>query len=434
MIKNQGNFEKAKNELKNDLNNAVAHIYEKKNKINGPLSNVVITLKDLYATDDAPTQASSKILEGFEPKYNAEIVNKLLNAGANIVGKMHLDELALGGTGMYSSFGKINNPIDSKRMPGGSSAGSVATMTKNISIAIGSDTGDSIRLPASYCGLVGFKPSYGAVSRFGMYPFASSLDVVGWFSHNVNDAIEVSKILYGFDKKDFSSTDVEKPVLESLKPQKIIFLNMKNMLSDNVSQEYDKLKSQIKSDKIEIITIEPNIELFDLFGIVYSIISFSESSSNNSNLSGIPFGNRIDGKNWEEIIIKTRTNGFGRMVQKRFALGSYFLLPENKDLLLGKAQKIRRLIKNYFDDIFQDSILVYPTAGIAPLWTESIKENWYKYFLTYSNFIGNPSISIPWIKDESMPVNLSIDGKIYDDKKLLSYSLYIEKLLGDYNE
>ena len=434
MIKVTGNITNAINELSNDENNAVAHVYKNAKSSSGELSNVVITLKDNYATNDAPTQASSLLLKGFTPKYDAEVVIRLKEAGAAIVGKTHLDELALGGTGEYSAFGIINNKLDSSRMPGGSSSGAAVTFSENISIAIGSDTGDSVRLPASYQGIVGFKPSYGAVSRFGLFPFASSLDTVSWFAHNVNDIIESAKVLYGVDTNDQTSVLVEKPVNKVTKPKTVSYFSMSNVLSEVANKEYEESIKKIKDDGIEVREIKINKELFELIDVVYSVISFSESSSNNSNLTGIPFGNSSDGSDWNDKVIKTRTNGFGDMVKRRFTLGSFFLLPENQEPIFKQAQKVRRVLKNFFEEVLKDSILIYPTASIAPLWKEGKKKTWYSSFLSYSNLVGNPSISIPWIKEKNMPINMSVDGALYKDGELLSQALYLEELIGGKHE
>lgn len=179
MIKHKGNIQTATNEFLNDKNNAVSFVYENAKFSEGLLNGATVSIKDLFATKDAKTQASSKILDGFTPNYDATVVEKLRTSGAAIIGKTHMDELALGGTGTLSGYGVITNPLDPTRMVGGSSSGAAATLTNAISIAIGSDTGDSVRQPASLVGKVGFKPSYGAVSRFGMYAFASSLDTAG---------------------------------------------------------------------------------------------------------------------------------------------------------------------------------------------------------------------------------------------------------------
>ncbi len=434
MINTKGNLKLAIEEFKSNNNNAIAHVFEDAKFGNGSLNESVISIKDNYATKNGKTMASSMLLKNFDAGYNADAIQKLIDAGAAIVGKTHLDELALGGTGEYSAFGKINHPTDKDRMPGGSSSGAASTFTKNISVALGSDTGDSVRLPASYVGSVGFKPSYGAVSRYGLFAFASSLDTVSWFTHNVNDSIEVSKVLYGLSENDFSSVEVVVPEIKKTKPSKITLLNFENEISSDVKSNYESLKSKFEEDGIEVVSIDINKELFDLIGVTYSVISYSEAFSNNSNLTGVSFGERHDGDSWDEIIRNSRTEGFGEMVKRRFTLGSFFLLPENQERYFVKAQKIRTAIINFFTDLLKDSLLVYPTATIAPTWKDGKADSWYSDFLAYSNLVGNPAISIPWMESENLPVNISIDAKIYNDKELLSNALYIEDMIGGDNE
>ena len=427
-MKHKADVKKAIISLKEDKNNAVAFVYEDAKE-----SEIVLTLKDLFATKDAPTQASSKLLKGFKPGYDATIVKKLKEANASIVGKTHMDELALGGTGEFSAFGLITNPLDSSRIVGGSSSGAAATLNEHINVAIASDTGDSVRLPASYNGFVGFKPSYGAVSRYGMFAFASSLDTVGWLTHNVSDAIEVSKILYGFDELDMTSLKVDKPIDEEVKPKTIAVLEHEYFDSSSFSRFHNFVK-ELEADGIVVNKVKIPNEIIESIGTVYDVISYSEASSNDSNLNGVSFGNRKDGSSWEEIMDNTRSNGFGPMVQRRFTLGSYFLQKENQNEILLKAQKVRRLIKNEFNKIFSShDILIYPTATIAPLISEGKEDVWFSSFLAFSNLIGNPSISIPLTKVNNMPMGLSIDSKIYSDKKLLSMALYLEKKIGGKN-
>lgn len=295
-IKNIGNIKAAIEELKKDGNNAVSFVYENAKANEGLLSGATVTIKDNFATTDAPTQGSSKILENFMPHYDAEVVSKLRRAGATFVGKTHLDELALGGTGTYSAYGVIKNPLDNKRMVGGSSSGAAATFSKNITIALGSDTGDSVRLPASYTNNYGFKPSYGAISRFGLYAFATSLDTVGFFAHNVNDLIVTSNVLFGEDIKDFSSRTVEKPVLNEVKPKSVAMLLNTEFLSKKINDDYENLKKTLIAEGIKINEYKLDTKLLEAINTCYMVISFSEASSNNANLNGIAFGNTVNGK------------------------------------------------------------------------------------------------------------------------------------------
>ncbi|EFF41778.1 amidase family protein [Mycoplasmopsis alligatoris] len=437
---NKGNYLLAYNELKNDKNNAVSWLNnqtfnESKNN-NLALNNAIFTIKDVFATNFAKTQASSKILENFEPKYNATVVQKLLDAGAFAIAKVHNDELALGGTGTFSAYGLITNRLDSKRYAGGSSSGSIVTLSDNISFALGSDTGDSVRLPASFNGKVGFKPSYGAISRYGMFAYASSLDTVSYFAHNVNDIALISKSVYGIDKKDMTSIEVKIDNVTKLKPKKVIAFNLKNYLEDYVQQAYISVLEKLKKQNIEVTILEPNVELLRAIKPVYDIVSYSEASSNLANLAGIGFGAREKGNNWEEIMTNTRSKNFGMMVQRRLSLGSYYLYSENQKDVFLKAQKVRRLISEYYKSLHsQADLVLYPAAAnIAPLFSDNTKHDFMDYILTGANLNGNPSLTIPMGKKENMPFSITLDSALYNDEKLLSYSLYLEEILGGKNE
>ena len=435
---NIGNFKNAQEELKNDKNNAVASVFEYDNNLNnGLLNDVVFTLKNNYAKKFNSTDASSNILKDFNPSYNATILEKLFNSGAKLVATTNLDEFGLGGTGEYSNRGLIMNPLNNSYYVGGSSSGSAATFTKNIGFAIGSDTGDSVRLPASNIGAVGFKPSYGAVSRYGLFSYASSMDTVAWFTHNVNDSAILAQILFGLDKKDLTSLDIPIKDIKITKPNKIAYLDCFDLIEDYVSIEYKKLIEKLQNDGIIVEKITPKKELFNAIKIVYEIISFSEASSNLSNLNGVSFGQRQKGKDWEEIFTNTRSSGFGLMVQRRLALGSFYLEKDNQENYFIRSQKIRRLIFDWFNKVYDNyDFLLFPSSpSIAP--KKSIKRKDFEYMdyiLTASNLVGNPSINMKLGTFDNMPFNISMDSKIYSDEKLFSYALYIEKFLGENND
>lgn len=434
---NKGNLKNALKEVENDNNNSIASVFkDNTNNNKGLLQDVVFTLKNNYAKSFDSTDASSNLLMGFNPSYDATIFNKLIKCGAILVATTNLDEYGLGGTGQYSNRGLILNPINKDYLVGGSSSGSAASFSKNIGFSIGSDTGDSVRLPASNIGKVGFKPSYGAVSRYGLFAYASSLDTVAWFTHNVNDSWLIASVLYGKDKNDMTSVDVDiDSFIKEIKPKKIAYLNCFDQLSEEVKLAYKKFINLLELDKnIELIKIEPNIELLNSIKTVYDIISFSEASSNLSNLNGVHFGNRKSGSNWEEIFKNTRSEGFGFMVQRRLALGSYFLEKQNQEEIFVRAQKVRRLISNWFNDIHDNSdIFIYPSSSSsAPLKNNKVEfvNKYMNFILTSSNLVGNPSISIKLGNDKNhMPFNLTIDSKIYNDKNLLAYSLFVENII-----
>ncbi len=432
---NKGNFKLAITELSNDNNNAVIEVYNVENKKLGNLSNVIFTLKDVFATKDNSTTASSNILINFKPHYNATVFQKLIDQGATNVAKVFCDELAMAGTGTYSRFGIISNPLNKTRMVGGSSSGSAATFTENIGFALGSDTGDSVRLPASYVGKVGFKPSYGAVSRWGLFAYATSLDTVGWFSHNVNDSFVIAKTLYGIDDKDLTSVNIKLDKLEIKKPKQVSYLNCFPYLDEKVSIDYQKFINTLEEQNIKVKKIEINIDLLTAIKPVYDVISFSEASSNLSNLTGVGFGKRIEGNDWQDTISKTRSEGFGFMVQKRLALGSFFLEKNNQKELFLRAQKIRRLISDWYTKIFDEcDVFIFPSSNsIAPLLKDANKnsDNFMNWILTAANLVGNPSINFKLGEFNNMPFNISIDSKLYNDEVLFSYSLFLEKMWNE---
>lgn len=434
---NKGNKQKAIESLSKNDNNAVCSVFEMENKNDGILKNVVFTIKNNYAKKFGTTDGSSNILEGFNPGYNATILDKLLNAGAQLVASTNLDEFGLGGTGTYSNRGLILNPLNKEYYVGGSSSGSAATFDENIGFAIGSDTGDSVRLPASNIGKVGFKPSYGAVSRYGLFSYASSLDTVAWFSHNINDCIILAQTLYGIDKLDLTSTNVKIDDVKLIKPKKIAYLDCFDLLEDYVAKDYQLFIDKLKNESIEVVKIQPDKQLLNAIKIVYEVISFSEASSNLSNLCGVGFANRQEGKDWEEIFTNTRSKGFGLMVQRRLALGSYYLEKENQDKYFIRSQKVRTLIIEWFNKIYEQyDCLIYPSsASIAPKVNDQNKDYQYmSYILTSSNLTGNPSLNMKLGTYNNMPFNISFEAKRNNDEKLLSMGLYFEKLLGDSND
>ncbi|QZE12684.1 Asp-tRNA(Asn)/Glu-tRNA(Gln) amidotransferase GatCAB subunit A [Mycoplasma sp. Ms02] len=428
-----GNWQEAQKELQADTNNALKYLFQTKNENKGVLQNAVFTIKDNIATKNAPTTASSKILEGFQPSYDATIVEKLVQAGALPIAKVNHDELALGGTGTFSAFGLITNPLDSQRLVGGSSSGSVATFTKNIAFSLGSDTGDSVRLPASYNGVVGFKPSYGAISRYGLFAYASSLDTHAYFTHSVNDAALVSQVVYGKDSKDMTSKEVAIANITELKPKKVVALNLSSFVEPYVADAYEKLLDQLKSKNVEVELVSVNQDILRAIKPVYDIISYSEASSNLANLNGIAFGNRQDSNNWADIMTQTRTKNFGEMVQRRLTLGSFYLYTENQEKIFIKAQKVRRVIKNYLEELQRKGdILIYPASAAVAPYIDSSKNKSYDfmdYILTGANLVGNPSLSIPLAKKDHLPFNLAIDSFLYNDEKLLSHALWVEGVI-----
>ncbi|AZZ65294.1 Asp-tRNA(Asn)/Glu-tRNA(Gln) amidotransferase subunit GatA [Metamycoplasma phocicerebrale] len=433
------NIKKIIQNLKEDQNNAIAYVFENaKLNSSGLLANTVFSIKDNYADINVNARASSKFLENFKPQYKSTVIKLLEEEGSTCVARTNLDEFGLGGSGEYSAFGLIKNPLNTKHLVGGSSSGAAATFSNDIDFAIGSDTGDSVRKPASNIGKIGFKPSYGAISRYGLFAFATSLDTVAYFSHSVKDLIKISSVLYKPDfEKDMTSIDLsfDYKNIKEIKPKKIAYLNCFDKLNPDISIAYKEFLNKLEKEGIELIKVEENLKILNSIDVIYKVIAFSEASSNLSNLTGVHFGQRIEGKNWMDSYTKTRSINLGKMVQSRLILGSYFLESENQIRYFVKAKRMRRIMKEYFDKIHDlADIFIYPaTNDIAPeIGKESKYNSYLNNILTYANLVGNPSLTMKLKEDsiKNLPFNISIDAKRNKDTKLFSHALYLEKILG----
>ena len=444
MIINKGNLKKAYEELKLNKNNAIGYLFSN-TKLNQDtsklLSNCIFTIKDNYADLNVPCRGSSLFLKEFYPNYKSTVQKLLEEEGAICVARTNLDEFGLGGSGEHSAYGKIFHPLNDKYLVGGSSSVAAATFTNNISFSIGSDTGDSVRKPASNIGKIGFKPSYGAISRYGLYAFATSMDTVAYFVHNINDLILLSSVLYKDDKKhDLSSKNLSFNHNDVCiqKPKTVAYLDCFNELEPYVAKAYKNLLEKLQKNGIKIINIKVNKTLLESIDTVYRVIAFSEASSNLSNLVGISFENSNHNKNWEDYSTELRTKNIGTMAQARLILGSYFLEKENQIKYFLKAKKIRAYLQNYFNDIHNKyDLFIFPASNdSAPLVNKQYKSSYMDYILTLANLVGNPSLTMKMgtNSNNNLPFNIALDTKMYDDVKLFSYSLYMEKLLGENNE
>ncbi|WP_341491460.1 amidase family protein [Mesomycoplasma ovipneumoniae] len=437
MTKFELNINQATEKLKKDENNAVFSFFELKNQKKGKLSGMFFSIKSNFATTEGISHGSSYSLINFRPGYNSTVFQKLIDEGAQPLIKVYNDELGLGGKGLFSFFGKILNPLDKTKLVGGSSSGSAATID-SVHFAIGSDTGDSIRRPASFVGKVGFKPSYGAVSRHGLFAYATSLDTVAWLTHNVSDSILISQTVFGQNENDLTSVEVPVQKVEKTKPKKVLFWNFDNEIEPYVKEKLYKLEHILQSEGVLVENISPDLNLLKTILPVYEIISYSEATSNLSAINGLTFGNTDKNLRWEDIFLKTRTDGFGFMLQKRLIWGSFFLEQKNQEHFFIKAKKIRTLIKNYYESLLnQFDIVLFPAFyGVAPDVFGKNSEKSDKitnFILAISNLVGNPSITIPLGKHKNLPFNLAIDSKINFDASLLGFSLYIEEKIGDIN-
>ena len=433
-----------------DVYNSFVTIMDKKDEVcsNSILSGIPYALKDNISTKGILTTASSNILKDYIPLYDATIYKKLKNSGAVLMGKTVLDELAMGGTGTTGHTGIVRNPWNKDRMIGGSSAGSAASVALGIvPFAIGSDTGDSIRKPAAYGGVVGYKPTYGRISRYGLFSFASSLDHVGVFARSVKDVSYVMDVVKGHDDKDMTSLPDEDvsytSELDNDVSGKKLFYIKEAIEIDNGNNELKEIISNFKGvlekcKELGMIVEEVSFdkELLEAIYPVYNVISCAEATSNNSNLTGIPFGNRVDGKNVNDIMMNTRTNGFSELIKRRFVIGSYVLQKENQERLFLNACRVRRLIVNRMNELFEKyDGLIMPTSGnIAPLFDDASDKLSDEYLilgnhLVIGNFGGFPSISIPSGFVNDMPVSVNITGRAKEDSLVLNMANKIESLL-----
>lgn len=424
--------------------------YKIKRRADTMLTGIPYALKDNISTSNILTTASSNILKDYVPVYDATVYQKLKKAGAVLVGKTTLDELAMGGTGTTAATGVVRNPWDSSRLIGGSSAGSAAAVALGIvPFAIGSDTGDSIRKPASFGGVVGFKPTYGRISRYGLFAFASSLDHVGVFTRSVRDAAIVTDIVKGYDSKDMTSLkDDSKSFVEELeKPltqKKLCYI--KEICDVNEYQDsevietltkFHELLDKCRSQGFEVEEVSMDKELLDAIYPTYMIISCAEATSNNANLTGIQFGPRGDGDSIDEIMFSARTKGFSELIKRRFVLGSYILQKENQEKLFLNACRCRRLIVDKVNEIFEkyDGIILPASGKGAPSFDTSseqvsdqqlILEN----HMAIGNFGGFPSITIPFSFVQGMPVGVNITGRAMEDDVVLHIAQEVENITG----
>ena len=437
--------------LNEDYNNFVTILdkLEYNPNKNSLLNGIPYALKDNFSTKDILTTGSSNILKDYIPIYNSTVYQKLIDAGCVLVGKTTLDELAMGGTGTTCHTGVVRNIWDKKRMVGGSSAGSANAVASGIvPFAIGSDTGDSVRKPASYVGIVGFKPTYGRISRYGLFAFASSLDHLGVFARSVKDVSYVMDIVKGHDEKDMTSLPDEDILYvdnidNDIKGKKLFYIKeVMDITSDNdelknIMDNFKEVISKCKSLGFEVEEVTFGKELLEAIYPVYNVISCAEATSNNSNLTGIPFGSRVEAGNVYDIMVKTRTEGFSELIKRRFVIGSYVLQKENQEKLFLNASRVRRLIVDRMNELFKKyDGLIMPTSGdIAPLFDKASDKLSDEYLilgnhLVIGNFGGFPSISIPSGFVNNMPVSINITGRAREDYLVLNMANKIEEVLG----
>lgn len=430
---------------------------KKENESNTVLSKIPYALKDNLSTKGILTTSSSNILKNYVPVFNATVYQKLEDAGAVLMGKTVLDELAMGGTGTTGHTGIVRNPWNQTRQIGGSSAGSAAAVALGIvPFAIGSDTGDSIRKPAAFGGIVGYKPTYGRVSRYGLFAFASSLDHVGCFARNVKDIAYVTDIIKGEDPHDMTSLpDDGKCYVDTLnndiKGKKLFYIKEACDLENYQNVDDPELKETLKQffEMVEkcrqlgfiVEGVSFNRDLLNAIYPTYMTISCAEATSNNANLTGIPFGVRGEGTGIQEIMFDARTKGFSELIKRRFVMGSYVLQKENQEKLFKNAGRIRRMIVDKMNELFQtyDGLLMPASGGIAPKFGEKTDQLSDRYLIlenhmAIGNFGGYPSITLPMGFVNEMPVGINLTGRQFEDDVVLNMAYKIEEVTGYKNQ
>ena len=411
------------------------------------LPGIPIAVKDLFCTDGIKTTAGSKILNNFIPTYESTVTQNIWDQGGILLGKLNCDEFAMGSSNETSFFGNVQNPIGENLVPGGSSGGSSAALAANLTpVTIGTDTGGSIRQPASFTGTVGLKPTYGSCSRFGIVAFASSLDQAGPMTKNVKDCATLLEVISSLDKKDSTSIDFKRnnyssELTKNIKGKKIGI--PKEYRVDGMPLEIESLWSKgieyIKDCGAEIIDISLPHTKYAL--PTYYIVAPAEASSNLARYDGVKYGFRSLGENLIDMYEKTRSEGFGEEVKRRIMIGTYVLSSGYYDAYYLKAQKVRQLIKKDFDDAYKkvDAILTPSTPSSAFKIAEKTNDPVSMYlndiFTVPVNLAGLPGISLPAGVDKNgYPLGLQIIGKPFDEQSILNIAYSMEEKINFKNK
>lgn len=424
-------------------------------EINTLLSGIPYGIKDNYSTRGILSTGSSNTLKDYIPFYTATAILNLEKEGAVGIGKTVLDEFGMGGTGTTGHTGPVRNPWDLSRISGGSSAGSAASVAAGVyPYATGSDTGDSIRKPAAYCGIVGYKPTYGMISRYGLFAYASSLDTCGVLTRNVKDASIVVDAMKGIDKNDMTSWDSSNIHLfdsidGDVKDKKICYikeicdLSFYPNASEELKQHLENFRKTLDLARelgMQVDEVSIDKKLLDAIEPCYNVISYAEATSNMSNLTGFIFGPRGEGKNYIEMMKDYRTKGFSPLIKRRFVIGSYVLQAENKDRYFFNAQRVRRLLVNTWKKLYEtyDAVILPVSSGPAKYLDNSknkLEENTsiLEEHLQVGNFGGFPSITIPNGFINGLPVACNITSNCYEDVKALNIAYALESKM-DYKD
>lgn len=405
----------------------------------GPLAGVPVALKDNMCTRAVPTTCSSRILEGWKPPYDATVVQRLGVAGAVVIGKTNMDEFAMGSSTENSAFGPTRNPRDTSRVPGGSSGGSAAAVAAGfVPISLGSDTGGSIRQPAALCGVVGVKPTYGAVSRLGLIAFASSLDQIGPFANTVADAAVLLEVIAGHDPGD--STSIDEPFAE-LSPHLddgVVGTRI-GLITEMMGEGIDAdvaARTREAADALEAAgaTVEEVSIPAVTYGLsAYYLVAPAEASSNLARYDGVRYGNRVEGNTTDEMMFATRTQGFGDEVKRRIMLGAYALSAGYYDAFYGKALKVRTLIRADFQVAYEKfDVLLSPTSpSTAFPFGDKTSDPMAMYLNDVctipTNLAGHPAISVPFgAGDDGLPIGVQVLAPPRGEQQMFTTAAVLE--------
>lgn len=417
----------------------------------GKMDGIPVGMKDLYCTKGVRTTACSHILDNFVPPYESTVSQKLEDAGTVMLGKTNMDEFAMGTANLTSYFGPVRNPYkrkgdDSFLVPGGSSGGSAAAVASGLCMAAtGSDTGGSIRTPASFCGIVGCKPTYGRCSRWGMIAFASSLDQAGTMTRTVRDTAIMLEAMAGFDPKDSTCANVPVPCYEKALTGDVKGLrigipreyNPDKGLHSDVRHVWEATAEKLKAAGAEIVEISLPSTMYAL--PTYYLIAPAEASSNLARYDGVRFGLRVDGNSLDEMYVNTRTEGFGKEVKRRIMIGTCILLEGYYETCYLKAQKVRRLLCREFEEAYKKvDVILAPAAPETAFGKDddSTKDplvmQLYDVFTVPSSLAGLPAVSVPAGTSDSngLPIGLQVIGRPFDEETILRTAGVIESMSG----